>query len=134
MADLKIRFVNMDRSEALEEYTREHIGALLRRLDGRPGSNKYIEVRYCIDAKGSEGQIRDTEVMISYKYPGISEAIHVRKHAPDPHHALIEAIHATERVVQKATEKIESGRHTVGKSNQSIDELKNPEFRETDLS
>lgn len=128
MVDLKIRFVNMDRSLALEEYTREHIQALLRRLDGRPGNSKYIEVRYCIDARGAAGNTRDTECMITYKYPDLHDSIHVRKHAEDPHHALIEAIHATECVIQKATVKMQGGRRTVGKTNHSVESLKNPDF------
>lgn len=128
MADVKIRFVNMDKSEALEQYTREHIQSLTHRLDGRHGTHKSIEVRFCLDAKDSRGHIRDTEAMISYHYPGIAETFHVRKHDPDPHRALIEAIHALEVVVQKATDKMRNGRHNIGKSKRSVDELKNPEY------
>lgn len=128
MAEVKIRFVNMDRSLALEDYTREHIQSLTHRLDGRHGSHKMIEVRFSLDAKDSRGRIRDTEAMISYHYPGISETFHVRKHDPDPHRALIEAIHALEVVVQKATDKMRNGRHYIGKSKHSVQDLKNPDY------
>lgn len=130
MSEINFRYVNLDRSEALEQYTYEHMQNLLRRLDGRHGGAKDIEVRFSLENRGTQGQIKDCEVMISYRYPGLSEAIHVKKHGTDIKLVLIEAIHATEVVIHKATEKFEGGRHHIGKSKKSVRDFKRAESTE----
>lgn len=110
MANIKIRFVNFDRSEALETYTEEHMHNLVTRIDRRPGETKSIEVQFRLDNKAVFGTVKDSEVMISYKYPGLKNIFHVKKHGKDLRKALIEAIHAMETLIQKATEKSEGGR------------------------
>lgn len=125
MAQLKIRFVNFDRSEALETYTRKHIESLMRRLDRRPGETKSIEVQFKLDAKAPLGTLKNSEVMISYRYPGVKKILHVKKTGADLRKVLSEAIHAAETVIQRTSEKSESGRRTMGKSKRFIRDLRN---------
>ncbi len=120
MAQLKIRFVNFDRSEALEAYTKKHLGSLSRRLDRRPGGPKSIEVQFKLDAKAPLGSLKNSEVMISYRYPGVKNILHVKKNGTDLRQVLIEAIRTTETVIQKASEKSESGRRNLGRTKKSV--------------
>lgn len=124
MAQLKIRFVNFDRSVALEAYTRKHIESLMRRLDRRPGKTKSIEIQFKLDAKAPLGTIKNSEVMISYRYPGVKKILHVKKMGTDLRKVLNEAIHAAETVIQRTSEKSESGRRTIGKSKRFVRALR----------
>lgn len=124
MTKIKIRFVNFDRSLALEDYTEKHIANLVRRLDRRPGETKSIEVQFKLDARAPLGTVKNSEVMISYKYPGVKNILHVKKNGTDLRKVLIEAIHATETVIQRATEKTEGGRRTLGRTKRSVRRLK----------
>lgn len=120
MANLKIRFINFEKSLALETYTEKHIGSLTRRLNFRPGLNKSIEINFKLDAKAPYGTVKNNEVMISYKYPGIAETFHVKKKGNDLRVVLLDAIKATETVIRRASEKMESGRRTLGKTKKSV--------------
>lgn len=124
MAKIKIRFVNFDRSLALEDYTEKHIANLVRRLDRRPGETKSIEVQFKLDARAPLGTIKNSEVMISYRYPGVKNILHIKKNGTDLRKVLIEAIHATETVIQRASEKSEGGRRTLGKTKKSIQKFR----------
>ena len=124
MAQLKIRFVNFDRSVALENYTRKHLNDLLRRLDRRPGGPKSIEVQFKLDAKAPLGSLKNSEVMIRYRYPGVKNTLHVKKTGIDLRKVLVAAIRATETVIQRASEKSEGGRKTIGKSKRFVRSLK----------
>lgn len=110
MANLKIRFINFARSEALEEYTEKHIHSLLNRLERREGTMKSIEVQFKMDARAPFGQVKNSEVMIAYRYPGIKEILHIKKQGADLRKVLVEAIHAAETLIQKKTERRESNR------------------------
>ena len=120
MAQLKIRFVNFDRSIALENYTQKHIESLLRRLDRRRGESKSIEVQFKLDAKAPLGSLKNSEVMISYRYPGIQNILHVKKMGIDLRKVLNEAIHAAETLIQRKSEKSEGGRRTLGRSKRLV--------------
>ncbi len=124
MAQIKIRFVNFDRSEALEEYTQKHMEGLSRRLDRRPGKTKSIEVQFKLDAKAPLGSLKNSEVMISYRYPGVKQILHVKKTGTDLRKVLIEAIKATETVIRRTSEKSETGRRTLGHSKRNVRNLK----------
>lgn len=123
MANLKIRFINFDKSPALETYAEKHVESLVRRLDSRPGQSKSIEVHFKLDAKAPYGTVKNNEVMISYKYPGITKIFHVKKKGIDLRVVLMDAIRATETVIRRASEKMEGGRKTLGKTKKSIREL-----------
>lgn len=125
MSEITFRYANMDRSEALEQYTYEHMQNLLRRLDGRHKGPKDVEVRFEVSNRDSQGQIKECEVMITYRYPGLSEPIYVKKSGMDIKYILVDAIHTTETVVQKETDKFEGGRHNIGKSKRTIDDIQN---------
>ena len=120
MADLKIKFINFDKSPALETYTAKHIGSLVRRLNARPGQSKSIEIHFKLDAKAPYGTVKNNEVMIAYKYPGIANAFHVKKKGNDLRVVLLDAIKATETVIRRASEKMESGRDKLGKNKKSV--------------
>lgn len=124
MAQLKIRFVNFERSEALETYTQKHVGNLMRRLDRRPGKTKSIEVQFRLDARAPLGRLKNSEVMISYRYPGVNKILHVKKTGTDLRKVLNEAIHAAETLIQRISEKSEGGRRTMGKSKRLIEDLR----------
>ena len=124
MAKLKIRFVNFDRSPALETYTQKHIASLVRRIDRRPGESKSIEVQFKLDARAPLGTIKNSEVMISYKYPDLKKVLHVKRTGTDLRQVLVEAIRATETAIQKASEKMEHGRRKVGRSQRNVREFK----------
>ena len=124
MAQLLIKYVNFERSTALEEYTDKHITGLMRRLDRRGGKSKSIEVQFRLDAKAPFGSLKNSEVMISYKYPGAKKIIHVKKMGIDLRKVLIEAIEATEKVIRRISEKNETGRRTIGKTKRSVRALK----------
>lgn len=124
MAQLKIRFVNFDRSAALETYTRKHIESLMRRLDRRPGETKSIEVQFKLDAKAPLGTLKNSEVMISYRYPGVKNILHVKRQGIDLRRVLMEAIKTTEVLIQRATEKSEGGRRTLGKSKRRVRDIR----------
>lgn len=124
MSKLNIRFVNFHRSEALEVYTTKHIRNLLLRIDRRPGKTKSIEVQFKLDAKAPFGSVKNSEVMISYRYPGIKKILHVKKQGIDLRKVLIEAIKTTEALIQRASEKSESGRRTFGKSKRKVRDLR----------
>lgn len=123
MTQVQIRFVNFDRSEALEFYTEEHMKGLLKRIERRPGESKSVEVQFKQEAKAPLGSLKDCEVMISYRYPGIKKILHIKKHGADIKKVLIEAIRATESAIRRSTEKSESGRKTLGKSKLKVREL-----------
>lgn len=127
MAQLKIRFVNFDRSPALETYTQKQVENLMRRLDRRVGQTKSIEVQFKLDAKAPLGTLKNSEVMISYRYPGMKKILHLKKTGVDLRKVLNEAISATENVIQRATEKSESGRRTLGKTKRLVRDLKRSE-------
>ena len=120
MANFKIKFINFDKSEALEVYAHKHIGSLERRLDLRAGQNKSIEIHFKIDAKAPYGTVKNNEVMISYKYPGIAKPFIVKKKGTDLRAVLLDAIKTTETVIQRASEKKESGRNMLGKNKKSV--------------
>ncbi|MBK9324325.1 MAG: HPF/RaiA family ribosome-associated protein [Bdellovibrionaceae bacterium] len=124
MAQLKIRFVNFERSIALEEYTQKHIEGLMRRLDRRPGQTKSIEVQFRLDARAPLGTLKNSEVMISYRYPGVKKILHVKKTGADLRKVLNDAIHAAETVIQRESEKSEGGRRTLGKSKHLVRSLR----------
>ncbi len=124
MAQLTIRFVNFERSTALETYTRKHIEGLMRRLDRRNGQAKSIDVQFKLDAKAPLGSLKNSEVMVSYKYPGLKKVIHVKKNGIDLRAVLLDAIDATEKVIRRDTEKVESGRRTLGKSKRTVRDMK----------
>lgn len=124
MAQLTIRFVNFERSTALEAYTRKHIEGLMRRLDRRAGAAKSIDVQFKLDAKAPLGSLKNSEVFISYRYPGLKSVIRVKKNGVDLRQVLIEAIDSTEKVVRRNTEKSEAGRRTLGKTKRTVRALK----------
>ncbi|OFZ31392.1 MAG: hypothetical protein A2622_02060 [Bdellovibrionales bacterium RIFCSPHIGHO2_01_FULL_40_29] len=124
MAQVKIRFVNFDRSTALETYTEKHVENLLRRIETRHGDSKSIEVQFRLDNRASLGTIKNSEVMISYRYPGIKKILHIKKQGSDLRKVLVEAIRATEGMIQRASEKSEGGRRKLGKSKHSVRELR----------
>ena len=110
MARIKVRFVNFAHSDALAEYAKKHIESLSRRLERRLAKDPAIEVQFRLDARAPMGTVKNSEVMIHYRYPGLKKEIYVKKYNKDLRRALIEAIHAAETIIQKATEKYESGR------------------------
>lgn len=120
MASFKMQFINFEKSLALETYTEKHIGSLIRRLDSRPGQNKSIEVHFKLDAKAPYGTVKNNEVMIFYKYPGIANVFHIKKKGNDLRVVLLDAIKATETVIRRASEKMEGGRKTLGKTKKSV--------------
>lgn len=130
MSDVKIRFVNCEKSLALESYTRKHVSGLLRRLDRRHGKSKSLEVQFKLDAKAPLGILKNSEVMISYRYPGIQKILHVKKMGVDLRIVLIEAIHAIQSMIQKESEKSEGGRRTLGKSKKTVRSMKRSRFKE----
>lgn len=124
MSLYKIRFVNFERSPALETFTEKSIAGILHRLEQRPGNNKSVEIQFRLDAKAPLGSIKNNEVKISYKYPGIKKVFHVKKTGSDLREVLKDAIHATETLIRRATEKSESGRRTLGKSKKHVKSLR----------
>lgn len=123
MANLAIRFVNCDRSPALETYAETHLHRLLTRLDRRRGQNKSIELQFKDGARTPDGELSDVEVSLTYRYPGLRKPLHFRKHGMDPRSTLIDVIDAAENTIQKETEKKETGRRTLGHTKQAIREL-----------
>ncbi len=124
MAELKIKFVNFHRSPALEAYTEKHIGSLMRRIDRRPGERKYIEVSFKLDARAPLGSVKNSEVVVEYRYPGIKKNLRVKKNGTDLRRVLIEAIEATEKVIRRESEKSEAGRRTLGHSKRQVRSLR----------
>lgn len=116
MAKIEIRFINFDRSEALETFVEKHLGSLLKRYEKQTGGPHKIEVHFKLDAKAPLGKLKNSEVLIAYKYPGTKKSIFVKKQSADLREALLECIHALSTSVQKITEKQESGRRTQGRS------------------
>lgn len=120
MSQIKIRFVNFDRSSALETFTLKALKGLDRRLDRRPGESKSIEVQFKLDARAPLGLIKNSEVMISYRYPGIKKVIQVKRQGVDLRKALHEAVLRIESQVRRLTEKTESSRRTWGKTKRHV--------------
>ncbi len=121
---ITIRFVNFQRSEALEDYTYKHVRSLLRRLQRRPGEAKSIDVQFKLDARAPMGSLKNSEVLVHYRYPGIRKALYIKKNGTDLRSVLLDAIEALEAVVQRSTEKAESGRRNMGKTKRKVRELK----------
>jgi hypothetical protein len=121
---LNIRFVIFHRSEALEVYTTKHIRNLLLRIDRRSGETKSIEVQFKLDAKAPLGTLKNSEVMISYRYPGVKKILHVKRQGIDLRRVIMEAIKTTEVLIQRATEKSEGGRRTLGKSKRRVRDIR----------
>lgn len=120
MATIEIRFVNFDRSVALETFVRKHIGSLLRRYEKQSKGPHKLEISFKLDAKAPLGTIKNSEVMIAYKYPGTQKQIVVKKQGSDLRRALQESVKALNGAVQKLTEKNESGRRTQGKTKRRV--------------
>ena len=102
---IDIRFVNFDRSEALETYVRKHLGSLLKRFEKSDSGPHTFEVHFKLDAKAPLGQIKNSEVMLSYRYPGLSKPMHIHKKGADLRKAFMQAVHALKDAVQKNTVK-----------------------------
>lgn len=117
---IEIRFVNFDRSEALEAFVTKHLGALIRRYEKRASGPHKLEVHFKLDAKAALGKIKNSEVIISYKYPGTAKELVVKKQGADLRKVLQEASKSLNTAVQKLTEKNEGGRRTLGKSKRHI--------------
>lgn len=120
MANIKIRFINFDRSEALEIYVEKHLGALLRRYEKSETGPHKLEVHFKLDAKAPLGTLKNSEVIIIYKYPGVQKELVVKKQGIDLRQVLLEATHSLSTVVQKLTEKRESGRRTQGRTKRHV--------------
>jgi ribosome-associated translation inhibitor RaiA len=117
---IEIRFVNFDRSEALETFVEKHVGALLRRYQKQVNGPHKLEVHFKLDAKAALGKLKNSEVLILYKYPGTAKEVVVKKQGADLRKALQEAVKALNTAVQKLTEKNESGRRTMGKTKRHV--------------
>jgi len=117
---IEIRFINFDRSEALETFVTKHIGALVRRYEKRASGPHKLQVHFKLDARAPLGNLKNSEVMIVYKYPGTAKELIVKKQGADLRKALQEAVHALNSAVQKLTEKNEAGRRTIGKTKRYV--------------
>lgn len=123
MANLDFKFVNVEKSAALEEYAREHIRNLMRRLDRAQGDTKFIEVLFRSESKKAEGTLNSVEVQITYKHPGIRQAFHVKKHGSDLRSVLDEVITALENSVERAVAKKVGSRRKKTKSSIAAQEI-----------
>jgi len=117
---IEIRFINFDRSEALETFVSKHIGSLVRRYQKRADGPHRLEVHFKLDAKAALGNLKNSEVLILYKYPGTAKELVVKKQGKDLRKALQEAVKALNTAVQKLTEKNEAGRRTIGKTKRHV--------------
>lgn len=117
---IEIRFVNFDRSQALETFVEKHVGALLRRYQKQVNGPHKLQVYFKLDAKAALGNLKNSEVLILYKYPGTSKEVVVKKQGADLRKALQDAVKALNSAVQKLTEKKESGRRTIGKTKRHV--------------
>ncbi|GEM_PF-2842157 len=120
MENMIIRFVNFDRSESLEVFTEKHLGGLLRRYEKQDSGPHHIEVHFKLDAKAALGKIKNSEVILMYRYPGVRKEVVVKKQGVDLREVLQEAIESLNNLVQKMTEKTESGRRKQGKNKKSV--------------
>jgi ribosome-associated translation inhibitor RaiA len=123
VASIDIRFINFDRSEALEVFVEKHLGSLLRRYEKRAKGPHKLQVHFKLDAKAPMGKLKNSEVFIAYKYPGTSKEVIVKKQGSDLRQVLQEASHSLNSAVQKLTEKNESGRRTQGKTKKSVKQI-----------
>ncbi|MCS6838297.1 MAG: HPF/RaiA family ribosome-associated protein [Bdellovibrionaceae bacterium] len=117
---VEIRFVNFERNQALEVFTQKHLGALLRRFQKREGGPHRFEVHFKLDAKAPLGKLKNSEVIIMYRYPGLEKDVVVKKQGADLRQVLQKAAHALKDTVQKMTEKKEGGRKTQGRTKKYI--------------
>lgn len=127
MEALNIRFVNCDRSQALETFAESHLQRLIKRLEGRRGGLKAIDLIFREEARTVHGELNQCEVTLAYRYPGLKRPIVVKKKGLDLRSTLMEVIHAAENAIQKATEKSEDGRRLVGRSKTSVRDFRRNE-------
>jgi ribosome-associated translation inhibitor RaiA len=113
---VEIRFVNFDRSEALETYVHKHLGSLLKRFEKREAGPHTFEVHFKLDAKAPLGQIKNNEVILIYRYPGLSKPVHIHKKGADLRKVFMQAVHTLKDSVQKSTEKKEGARRKLRSS------------------
>lgn len=114
---IDVKFVNFQRSEALEEYVQKHIHPLIRRLQKKSVGPHHFEVNFKLDARAPFGQVKSSEVVLIYRYPGLTKDFVVKKKGADLRKVLMQAIHSLKDAVQKATEKREGGRRHGQKRN-----------------
>ena len=132
MAQLDIKFVNVEKSPALEVYATDHVRNLMKRLDSCPGESKFIDILFRSESKSNEGTIKGAEVLITCRYPSIRGNFHIRKHGTDLRSVLDEAIASLENSLQRALAKKVGGRRRNEKLGALISEVHREDDRAED--
>lgn len=113
---LQIKFINFDKSPALETFVKSHLGALKRRLKTKKVDLAKIKVSLRLDAKAPMGQLKNSQATIQARVPGIPKSFVASQKDANLRVAVKEASVAITKMVRRETEKKERSRKTMGKT------------------
>lgn len=118
----KLNFVNVDNSEAINQYMRQQCSWLIDKMDAHPGRFKF-DMKVRAEARTPEGQVKSYQVMGEIRIAG-SKILKVRKKNKDIKKAIDEATQSLEKQMRRLSRKKVRSRTTVGKTLKPVREYK----------
>ena len=104
----KFDYVNLGRSETLENLVSRRLGSLEKRVEMRDNSKKVtLKVKFVVDSRSAYGHLKDSHVVIEVKIPGIPKALIAKKKDADLRKAVTKAADTLLKEVRRYTEKQE---------------------------
>lgn len=118
----KLKYVGVEKSEALDAYVRKHCNGLLRRISVHPSKYK---LKFCIrpEARKIDHSISSFSVEGAIVITGRTE-LRAKAKAKDVKVAIDKVIKNLEVKVRRDTEKRERSRKTIGKSLKPVTEYR----------
>ena len=104
----KFDYVNLGRSETLENLVTRRLASLEKRVEMRDSSKKVtLKVKFVVDSRSAYGHLKDSHVVIEVKIPGIPKALIAKKKDADLRKAVTKAADTHLKEVRRYTEKQE---------------------------
>ena len=106
--DYKFDYVNLTRSETLEDLVARRLSSLEKRVQIRDAKKKVsVNVKFVVDARSPFGNLKDSHVVIDVKVPGIPKLLVAKKKDVDLRKAVTNAADSLLKEVRRYTEKQE---------------------------
>lgn len=104
----KYDYVNLERSETLENLVSRRLSSLEKRVEIRDQSKKVLlKVKFVVDSRSPYGNLKDSHVVIEVKVPGIPKLLVAKKKDSDLRKAVTKAADTLLKEVRRYTEKQE---------------------------
>jgi ribosome-associated translation inhibitor RaiA len=105
--DYDFDYVNLGRSETLENLVAKRLGPLEKRAGIRNGNEVKVKVRFVVDTRSAFGNLKDSHVVIDVKVPGIPKLLVAKKKDADLRKAVTKAADTLLKEVRRYTDKQE---------------------------